>query len=135
MGRWYSGDINGKFWVGIQSSCDGDFFGVEGLEDCNDDGEPSNELFYSFSNFEESSVKNGIKRCKEELGKYEKRIDKFFKEHKSYNDEDLAAAILDENDDTIETDALLMWYARLKFGQKILNCIRKKGKCEFYAEL
>ncbi len=30
MGRYYSGDIEGKFWFGVQSSDDADFFGVTG---------------------------------------------------------------------------------------------------------
>lgn len=28
MGRYYSGDIEGKFWFGVQSSHDGEFFGA-----------------------------------------------------------------------------------------------------------
>ena len=31
MGRYYSGDIEGKFWFAIQSSDDADYFGVEGV--------------------------------------------------------------------------------------------------------
>ena len=30
MGRYYHGDIEGKFMFGVQSSTDADFFGVEG---------------------------------------------------------------------------------------------------------
>ena len=30
MGRYYNGDIEGKFWFGVQSSDDADFFGVDG---------------------------------------------------------------------------------------------------------
>ena len=30
MGRYYNGDIDGKFWFAVQSSNDADFFGVEG---------------------------------------------------------------------------------------------------------
>ena len=30
MGRYYEGDIEGKFWFGVQSSDDADFFGCEG---------------------------------------------------------------------------------------------------------
>ena len=30
MGRYYNGDIEGKFWFAVQSSDDADFFGVEG---------------------------------------------------------------------------------------------------------
>ena len=32
MGRYYSGDIEGKFWFGVQSSTDGEFFGAEEQE-------------------------------------------------------------------------------------------------------
>ena len=31
MGRYYTGDIEGKFWFGIQSSNSADRFGVIGL--------------------------------------------------------------------------------------------------------
>ena len=30
MGRYYNGDIDGKFWFAVQSSDDADFFGVQG---------------------------------------------------------------------------------------------------------
>ena len=30
MGRYYNGDIEGKFWFAVQSSNDADYFGVEG---------------------------------------------------------------------------------------------------------
>ena len=29
MGRYYTGQISGKFWFGIQDSTDADFFGTE----------------------------------------------------------------------------------------------------------
>ena len=31
MGRYYSGDIEGKFWFGVQSSNAADRFGAEGF--------------------------------------------------------------------------------------------------------
>jgi len=34
MGRYYSGDIEGKFWFAVQSSDDGEFFGAEAQEPC-----------------------------------------------------------------------------------------------------
>ena len=30
MGRYYSGDIDGKFWFAVQPSDDANYFGVEG---------------------------------------------------------------------------------------------------------
>ena len=32
MGRYYEGDIDGKFWFAVQSSDDGEFFGAEEQE-------------------------------------------------------------------------------------------------------
>ena len=32
MGRYYEGDIEGKFWFGVQDSDDGEFFGAEPQE-------------------------------------------------------------------------------------------------------
>ena len=32
MGRYYHGDIEGKFWFGVQSSTDAEFFGVEEMQ-------------------------------------------------------------------------------------------------------
>jgi hypothetical protein len=29
MGRYYDGDIEGKFWFAVQDSNDGEFFGAE----------------------------------------------------------------------------------------------------------
>lgn len=34
MGRFYTGDISGKFWFGVQASDDADHFGVEGEVIC-----------------------------------------------------------------------------------------------------
>ena len=38
MGRYYTGDIEGKFWFGVQDSTDADYFGVQ--------GEPRFYLYY-----------------------------------------------------------------------------------------
>ena len=78
MGRYYSGDINGKFWFAVQSSNDADFFGVE--------GEAPEMLEYGFEKDNLSDVKKGLDKCLEELGKNKKILDDFFKEKESYND-------------------------------------------------
>ena len=41
MGRYYEGDIEGKFWFAVQESNDADFFGVT--------GEQPNYLTYFYS--------------------------------------------------------------------------------------
>ena len=54
MGRYYDGDIEGKFWFGIQSSADGEFFGAT----------PD----YSFIDYvadDKKKVQVGLKKCKQ----------------------------------------------------------------------
>ena len=88
MGRYYEGDIDGKFWFGVQSSDDGEFFGATEQE--------SNciEYYVDREEFEES---NGIEKCKTALtfkhdgktkrwwvlhNKWNKIVDKHMKENK-----------------------------------------------------
>ena len=35
MGRYYDGDIEGKFWFAVQSSDDGEFFGAKDITELN----------------------------------------------------------------------------------------------------
>ena len=70
MGRYYEGDIDGKFWFGVQSSSDADYFGVE--------GSTPGFLDYNFEKDDLDKVAVGISECKRYLGKYEDKLDKFF---------------------------------------------------------
>ena len=56
MGRYYNGDIEGKFWFAVQSSTDADFFGVVGSE-------PS-YLDYYFSEDNLKDIEKGISECR-----------------------------------------------------------------------
>lgn len=123
MGRYYSGDIQGKFWFGVQSSSDADYFGVEGVA-------PSClEYYFDENNLPE--VEEGIENCKKELGDWEKKIDKFFKEINGYNDQ----IVEDYGFDVKTFNEKLEWYARLKLGKKIYKCIKEIGSCQFEAEI
>ena len=51
MGRYYHGDIEGKFWFAVQSSQDADFFGSEGT---------SSHLHYYFDEDLKKDVHKGI---------------------------------------------------------------------------
>jgi len=123
MGRYYNGDIEGKFWFGVQSSDDAEFFGVSGSQ---------NYLNYYFTTDDLPSIKSGIKKCEKALGKYKEKLDKFFKNCNGYNDEMLVEKLsVDEK----RVRELLTWYARLGLGEKILKCVKKNGECNFDAEL
>lgn len=140
MGRYYAGDIEGKFWFGVQSSDDADFFGCQGQE--------PQELQYSFAGDDLPTIEEGIAECKEKLGDQKAKLEAFFAEggegEHGYDDERLSRylglpwdgrevsggiAIYSPVKDALE------WYARLELGEKILACVKEKGECEFTAEL
>ena len=126
MGRYYNGDIEGKFWFAIQSSDDADFFGVQGCP-------PNNYLQYNFDEDNLSDVKKGLDECLEELGKNKKILDDFFEEKNSYNDAMLVKPLGLNNED--EVKPILKWYARYELGKQIYDCIEENGICNFEAEL
>ncbi len=70
MGRYYNGDIEGKFWFAVQSSNDADFFGVKGY---------SAYLNYHFNKDDMTTIDKGIKTCIDTLGSWNEKLDKFFK--------------------------------------------------------
>ncbi len=123
MGRYYDGDIEGKFWFGVQSSDDADFFGSTGYE--------PGWLEYDFELGDLPEVEKGVAQCKDALGVNKKKLDAFFKENNGYNDEMLVKAGFKES----AIKDLLMWYARLDLGEKILVSLKENKQCYFKAEL
>lgn len=119
MGRYYQGDINGKFWFGVQSSNAADRFGQRGYE-------PS-YIEYYYENDDLDKVEAEIKRIEDELGDKLETLDKFFSERHGYRDEDLKAIGIDGHD--------ISEYADLGLGRKIRDCIKENGACSFTAEL
>jgi hypothetical protein len=129
MGRYYDGDIEGKFWFGVQSSDDAEFFGAKERE----------PMFVEYSVEDMAEVDRGLDMCVLNLGANKERLDKFFDscEH-GYNDEMLIKYYKDKVKLTIDEDfvrKMLIWYARLDLGEKIKKCMVEKGFCEFRAEL
>ena len=124
MGRYYNGDIEGKFWFAVQSSTDADHFGVVGSE-------PS-EVNYYFDESNLPDIKKGIKKCVDELGEYKVKLDTIFDKVGGYSNEMIAKelGIGIEN-----IGKLLENYARLELGEKILKCVETTGQCDFDAEL
>lgn len=119
MGRYYSGDIEGKFWFALQSSTAASRFG--GVE-----SEPAYlEYWFDESHLEE--VEAGIKSIEDSLGDKIKILDDFFKENNGYND-------ISINKLGVSMDELRD-YADLGLGIKIRNHIKEFGQCSFQAEL
>lgn len=124
MGRYYSGDIEGKFWFGVQSSDDANFFGGERIE--------PHCINYFFDKSHLKSIVKSIEICKKVLGKNKNKFDNFFKENIGYTDE-MISKKLHISLDNIKK--LLVWYARLELGNKILVCVKKQNTCSFEAEI
>jgi len=130
MGRYYDGDINGKFWFAVQSSEDADFFGVQG---------EARFLSYYFDEDNKKDVHRGLLECDRHLGKYRKILDEFFESREGYNNKTLAEYLNEKAHPTKHTEEgvryYLEWYARHMLGKKIYDCILKQGDCSFEAEL
>lgn len=115
MGRYYSGDIEGKFMFAVQSSTSADRFGSTYSE-------PTYVDYY----FDEDQLET-IKEQLDILKPAYDKVSKFFKDKQSFSkDEQLEKGIT--NDDMSD-------YADYILGEKILNCVLENGECNFTAEL
>ena len=52
-----------------------------------------------------------------------------------FNDEMIDKHFQKKFNETINVSKTLKWYARLKLGKQIKNCVEEKGYCYFRAEL
>lgn len=119
MGRYYSGDIEGKFWFAVQSSTAADRFGREGYQ--------PNFITYIFEKEDLPTVLEEIGEIEHTLGDNKQKIEDFFKENNGYNDVMLSKAEI--------TASMLSEYADLLLGYQIRDSIIEKGQCCFDAEL
>jgi len=119
MGRYYSGDIQGKFWFALQSSDAASRFGGEELE--------PNYIEYYFNEDHLDGVNEEIKNIQDSLGDKVKMLDDYFKRDSSYNEITL--------EELCVTNKELSDYADLGMGIKIRDCIEGSGTCSFQAEL
>jgi len=120
MGRYYNGDIEGKFWFGVQSSYAPSRFSASA--ECE---QSTIEYFFDEENIDE--VKEELQRIEEILGVNLQKIEEFFAERNGYADSELADAGI--------TDSMISEYADYKLGKKIEECIEREGQCQFSAGL
>ncbi len=118
MSRYYSGDIEGKFWFAVQSSDAADRFGVEGTK--------PETINYCFEEENLEGVEEEIKVIEEKLGDKLQVIKDFFDKNASYNDKMLEEAGISKEE--------ISEYADLGLGIKIRDSIKENGKCEFEVE-
>jgi hypothetical protein len=119
MGRYYQGDINGKFWFALQPSDAPSRFGGEETE--------PNYINYYFNEDHLEEVENEIEAIEESLGDKKKIIEDFMKDKGGYSDADLLALGITEKE--------MRDYADLGLGIQIRDCVLENGDCNFEAEL
>jgi hypothetical protein len=119
MGRYYNGDINGKFWFAVQPSNSADRFGVQGFQ--------PEYIEYQFREDDKPGVEAELKKIEKVLGDQLQLMEDFFSQHLCYTDDKLTENGIDLSK--------LRDYADYKLGKKILDCLNENGYCEFTAEL
>ena len=123
MGRYYNGDMEGKFWFAVQNSDAADRFGVTGVQ--------PEELYYYFDRGNLDDVEEELKVINNQLGDYRTKMKEFFKTRGTYSDEDLANYL---GISEVKVKELISAYADYELGMKIRKCILENGQCEFTAE-
>ena len=113
MGRYYSGDIEGKFWFGVQPSDCADRFGVEGVT--------PNYLEYFFD-------EENLEELENELDRIESND--WFRAFHAYHEDTTGQLSRPDVSQEAEKD-----YADYVLGIQIYDCIKKTGQCSFSAEL
>jgi hypothetical protein len=128
MGRRYSGNINGNFWFGVQSSRDGEFFGAM-------ESEPK-EINYYISAGDKDEVLEKIKECEKELGEWLQLLNNYFKKYDTYSQNKIIDYSIENNYKLkiFDFDKKISCYARLKLGLKIKKFFEKNPECDCYFE-
>lgn len=124
MGRYYNGDIEGKFWFGIQSSTSADRFGVKHSE--------PNYVNYYFDKEDLEGVQSQLALIKKRLGINLEMLENFFKDPVGYTYDQLSSYLKLSKE---ESQEMLKEYADYILGRKIEACIIEQGSCDFDAEL
>lgn len=124
MGRYISGDIEGKCWFGIQPSDFADRFGST--------GEQPSYLNYYYDESHLPQIEKELDKIKKYLGENFEKLDEFFKNRLGYNDSELAEALKTNESKARE---LLSEYADYCFGVRLRDYLKENGACEFEVEL
>lgn len=120
MGRYYHGDIEGKFWFAVQSSDAPSRFSKSA--ECEVGYIP-----YFFDEEHIGEVQAELLSIENKLGENIKKISDFFQTNTSYNDNSLKEIGI--------TPEILEDYADYQLGKKIEQCIISTGQCSFEAEI
>ncbi len=131
MGRYYHGDIEGKFWFAVQSSNAPKVFSPDTEEYTEEDFGVL--TYWGFSKDTLPDVEKHLGTLTKWMGEYKEKLDTFFKERDFYSPYELNNKVAPRKSEE-EFHVLLQWYADHKLGTQIADCIRKNGECNFEGE-
>lgn len=123
MGRYYYGDIEGKFWFAIQSSGAADRFGYIGRYH-----KKTNSVTYAFTKKHIKKVEQELKNMESKSLRDLEHVDKFFEHKDCYSDKEA----LEEFGEDYKK--ILSESADYHLGKQILTCLLEKGVCIFEGE-
>lgn len=130
MGRYYTGDIEGKFWFAVQSSNAPSRFGAQEYE-------PS-YINYYFDEEQLDEVQKELDIISKNMQGNIERLNDFFAQTNGYNTEMIIDWYKKEYKETIneeEVKDMLVEYADYGLGKKIYDCIKETGECNINAEI
>ena len=128
MGRYYSGDIDGKFAFGIQNSDAADRFGVI--------GQIPEYLQYNYTEDDLEELQKELKNIEDAFGGHKPALKIYFDLYKIEDDAPLSfTSYIKEGGLPELTKEQLSEYYDYALGRKILDCIQETGSCTFDAEL
>jgi|21_taG_2_1085346.scaffolds.fasta_scaffold06983_7 hypothetical protein len=130
MGRYYTGDIEGKFWFAVQSSNAPARFGAQECE--------PNYINYYFDEEQLQEVNEELIKIHINMEGNIERLDDFFAQTNGYNTEMIIDWYKKEYKETIneeEVRDMLVEYADYGLGKEIAECIKETGQCSINAEI
>ena len=122
MGRYYEGDIEGKFAFAIQSSTAADRFGVQGTT--------PHYVEYYFDTENLDDIRSELKSIEKTFGKNKNAILSYYDLKPDMN----IWTYLSKGGITIPPENVSDLYDYI-LGRQILECVLEKGDCSFTAEL
>jgi hypothetical protein len=128
MGRYYSGDIEGKFWFAVQGSDASERFGGTKHE--------PQYTEYEFNDDDLDKVELEITAIENNLGPIKGLFDEFFDANSGYNNDKLMTFFTSKGEN-LTHDKLKKYlsdYADLGLGIQIRDCIKENEGCNFQAD-
>lgn len=124
MGRYYYGDIEGKFMFAVQNSDAADRFGVIGQQPM--------ELNYFFEEDDLETIQLELQTIESTLGDNLQKMIDFNEQNDFYND-DMLSEFLGVDKEDLHT--ILSEFADWRLGKEIEEKVLEDGQCEFTAEI